>query len=138
MDIDSGKFFNWEVVAFAVGLYILVFILRRLVEGFWKKALANYYWSEIVLPILPPVLGALIALVAVSYPYPEIVKTAGVRVFYGLGMGFFSGWAYRVFKSVLKKLTGVDVDLPGNTSAGGSDAATTDTKPPADVKKPDA
>ena len=67
MDIDSGKFFNWEVVAFAVGLYVIVFIIRRIVEGFWKKALANYYWSEIVLPILPPVLGAVLWLGKTDY-----------------------------------------------------------------------
>lgn len=138
---DASRFFNWEIVVFALGLYIVVFIFRRIVEGFWKKALANYYWSEVVLPILPPFVGAIFALVAVSFPYPDIVKTTGIRVMYGLGMGFFSGWAYRVFKALVKKFTGVDVDVVGNSTSA-SDPVSDPAKPPPaddknlDVKKP--
>src|ERR1019366_808165 len=113
VEVGLENLINWQTVVFAITVYILVFLIRRIVEGIWKALVTNYYWNEIGLTVLPAIVGVTVAILFKSYPYPVHFTALGGRVMFGLGCGFFSGWAYANVKAVVKKATGVDVDALG-------------------------
>lgn len=70
------------------------------VKGYVAKE--NHLWTELILPILPIVLGCIAALVAKQYPFPaEIVSNSG-RLAFGLVAGLLSGFVWRWVKSIIK------------------------------------
>jgi hypothetical protein len=95
---------------FSLGIFILVTVLRRIVEGVYPKAKTQRIWSDAVVPTLPIFLGGLLALCWKTYPYPVPSPTASMRVLLGIVAGFTSSWAVRILKSFIKEKTGVDVD----------------------------
>jgi len=68
-------------------------------------------WRELILPVTPIVLGALLALGVTAFPYPTEFKDiwAG-RLMYGAALGLFSTWVYRVIKVIVRRKW--DVELP--------------------------
>lgn len=58
-------------------------------------------WNELLLPILPVVLGSVGALVFKTYPYPDNLTTSGSRFIFGLVAGLLSTLFYRVIKALL-------------------------------------
>lgn len=108
---ELNKLMNWQVLLFCLGIYVLVFIIRRIVDGISKKVSASWAWNNVILYVLPPLLGAAVAMAFAKYPYPADIVEAGIggRIFYGLGCGWCSGWVYKVIKALVKKATGVDV-----------------------------
>lgn len=128
MPTNFEKMINWQIILFCFGIYIMTFILRRIVEGAFKRVTA-WNWWDVLLHVFPPFLGVVVALAFTKYPYPDVIVAAGWqgRLFYGLGTGFFSGWGYKLFKGVVQKVTGVD--LPDDPGDGG--------QPPV-AKKPEA
>jgi hypothetical protein len=59
-----------------------------------------------VLPSFPALLGGVFCLVCPPrlFPYPAVVLASWVsRLLYGLGVGWFAAWGYRVVKSLLQK-----------------------------------
>ena len=105
----------WPGLVFALGCFVITFIIRRVVEGVVPKMKANHYWVDVVLPTMPAVLGGGVAMLLVNYPYPLQNPTVGVRLLLGLVAGFGSAWAVKIAKAVIKHKTGVDVDA--NSSA---------------------
>lgn len=98
----------WQIGLFSLGMIAITYVVRRLVETFWKGARSNRYWVEAAIPTLPIVLGGTLAALFASYPYPEGIKTGVARAFFGAGCGFMSAWMYRLFRVFVKKKTGVD------------------------------
>lgn len=100
----------WQTLLFCLGVYILVFTIRKAVEWKWPVVTGkDTFWEDVALPTMPWLFGALIALVVKSYPYPAVIHTAIARVFYGAVCGFFSAWVYKVIKSLAKSKLGVEV-----------------------------
>jgi hypothetical protein len=62
---------------------------------------ASKVWKELILPILPPVLGGLICFLNSAYPYPEGFDSSSARAVFGIASGLLSGLVYRVIKSIL-------------------------------------
>jgi hypothetical protein len=91
---------SWQTAIFSLGIYILVYIIRTIVDP--TPLGQKWYWSKVVLQVLPPILGAGLAAVLTMYPFPEGVSSMSMRVFYGLCAGFFSSWAYKLAKGVVK------------------------------------
>ncbi len=115
MDQILGQFFSLETIIFCIVVYIAVLVTRRLVETsakYLSKYVPEKYssnitevWREWVLPVLPMLIGALLAFAIVAYPFPAIfaVSVSG-RVFFGIVSGMASGYVYRFFKYYSKKL----------------------------------
>ena len=96
----------------SLSVYITVFTFRRLVESIWPSlsrqppiTRANRIWEEFVLPVLPAYIGALFCLVVspLLFQYPEVAATSRVsRALYGLCVGWFSAWSYRIVKALIQ------------------------------------
>ena len=87
-------------------------------------------WKELILPVLPVVLGPTAAFLAKQYPYPNGLSSGSARVAFGLVAGLLSGLVYRVLKSALgykiKNPGGPDYSnyYNGNSAMGTPDAPT--------------
>ncbi len=66
-------------------------------------------WKELILPVLPVLLGPTAAYLAKTYPYPGGLTSGSARVAFGLVAGLLSGLVYRVLKSAL----GYKIKNPG-------------------------
>jgi len=90
-------------VVFCLMISVLVFVIRRGVNAFWKSAKQNKIWNELILPILPLVTGGCLAASISAWPYPEDFQTFGARVIFGCVAGLFSAHTYRVVHNMIKK-----------------------------------
>lgn len=97
---------NWGgSLLFCLGIYVVLFVLRRAVEWKWPAVRGkDTFWEDVALPSLPVLLGVLLAACIRNYPYPAIIQTLGGRIFFGMVCGFLSTWIYRLAKAVAKKL----------------------------------
>ena len=105
--------------------FIGTFLVRRVAEtafpGLRKRSDANEpgltygstgsrWWNEVVLYALPAIVGALIGLSNIPYIFGGMhIDTVGGRVMFGIVMGFFSGFTYKVFAKGARRVTGVDL-----------------------------
>lgn len=68
----------------------------------WAAANSNAkVWRELLLPILPIVIGPAITFFATGYPYPEGFNGSSGRVVFGLVAGFSSGLIVKLYNSFL-------------------------------------
>jgi len=81
----------------------IVFVIRTIVEYIWKNAPNNKLWENVILPIVPALIGAVIAYFATMYPYSTGFTSTSGRCTFGFVAGLFSGLLYRVVKSLLKQ-----------------------------------
>ena len=63
----------------------------------------NKYYTGLILPSAPIVVGALLALFMPHFAYPALFVGKGSRVLFGVFAGFMSSHVVRVVKSLLKK-----------------------------------
>lgn len=115
----GGERFLHHVIAafvFAMVVNIISAVVRKAVELI-RPHLKNMdfassrLWRELFLPILPVLVGALLALTVTSFPYPSVfTRSVVMRVMYGMLAGFFSTWAYRIIKTLVQRKW--DVVLP--------------------------
>jgi hypothetical protein len=104
MDTALQTLLSWQFVMLCLGIAAITFVVRKI--GYF---LINYYslkklelvWGELIMPILPVVLGGSVAGLISKYPFPEVVSTLSGRVFFGLVAGMLSGLVYRVTKSMI-------------------------------------
>lgn len=103
--------------------WVLVLIIGLIVAGFrWlvenlSKAIAyifpdewepfwQWLWREAILPTSPLVVGGLIGLYIIQYPYPQIFnKSMWGRIFVGIIAGLFSAYCYPRIKYYLEKIS---------------------------------
>lgn len=108
--LEDMKFeYVWQTVLFCLGIFAFSHVIRRACEGFKPQLKINLVWKDAVLPTLPVIMGMLIGMFAVKYPYPDSIKSFSARVFFGGVCGFFSAWVYKVVRTILKKRLGVDL-----------------------------
>jgi len=127
IDFLSSQFLPF--IVFALIVYILSAILRKLVEIIHPKILNKELvrakvWRELLLPVTPILIGSILALEITSFPHPTEFRNVWVgRMMYGALLGFFSSWAYRVVKSVAKRKWQVelpDFEAPRTTRSLGT------------------
>ncbi len=104
MDNVFVELFSVAVVVFCFGIAILVTVARTLVEYLWKAAKTSKLWNELILPILPIVVGTGFATVP-QYPFPEMFTGVWSRMFLGMVCGFVSAHVYKIAKKWLEKKT---------------------------------
>jgi hypothetical protein len=105
MDTMLTTLFGWQFLFFCIGLAAITEMLKRIVEYamYSNKILAreNTLWTNLILPILPTILGVVCAVVAKQYPFPDNITSLSGRIAFGLVAGVLSGLVYRVMKSFL-------------------------------------
>ena len=122
-----------------VALFVAVFLVRRVVETavptLKKQADPNSprltylttfsrWWNEVILYVLPVVLGAGCGLIKSDFFFAGIGDKGG-RLIFGAMVGWFSSFLYKLLRKVVKQKMGVDLvpdmdlgDTP-DTPAGG-------------------
>ncbi len=120
--------FTWQFILFCLAVFGLTFLFRKIGEylfanvGFLTKE--SKIWRDLILPVLPIVVGIVFALIAKSYPYPIDMHASSARMAWGLSGGLLSGLGYRIINSfltsfILSKLPNanvIDPNLEDNTN----------------------
>lgn len=96
------NFLSIQVLFFCLFVWGLSLVIRRAVEYFFSSINSKKYWKELILPIMPMIIGAALSLVAKKYPYPHPFDTStSARLFFGFVAGSISGYVYRIIKAFL-------------------------------------
>jgi hypothetical protein len=102
LDTAFQAFANWQTILFCLGIGIGTYVVRTVVEGVWKGASSNDFWTEGLVRIGP--IGTGIALVFISKNFPWPAQIAGSRLgmtFYGAACGVASAYVYAGFRAWL-------------------------------------
>lgn len=132
MDLNKvfEAFVNPQTVTICLAVYILTFVVRKVIEGVWKNAKGSRLWCEVWLPIAPIANGAFIGVVARTFVWPAVVGTSlSGRIMYGAICGIFSGFLYNRIRSWLQS-------APPKPTKGGTPAPTNDDGLPAPASDP--
>lgn len=136
MDPILQTLLSWQFIIFGLAISAVVFVIRKIVEYSmtrWAKFAINAsFWNELLLPILPVILGALLAIIIQHFPYPENLTTGSSRFVFGLVAGLLSTLIYRVVNSLLgQKITEVITSIKGQPPTT-TTTTTTTIAPPSD------
>lgn len=105
MDPILQTLFSWQFVIFGMSIAAVMFVIRKVAEyamSNWAAAAKeSKLWNDLLLPILPVILGATSALLIKTFPYPEGLHTGSSRFIFGLVAGLLSTLLYRVFKALM-------------------------------------
>ena len=121
MDNILQTLLSWQFVLFALAIAAFTFVIRKIVEfcldspniPTGKMTKTNRFWTELILPILPVILGGGMGHVAKMYPFPEGLTSVSARIAFGLVAGLLSGLLYRVIKGALASKVSVAPTDPG-------------------------
>lgn len=116
---------SWQFIIFSLGIVAVTSVFRTIVEYLLLNvkvmAKESKLWADLILPIMPVVLGSVAAIVIKGYPYPEGISSIGARFVFGLVAGLLSTLLYRIVKAFFnQKLTSV---LPQGTVVSEDPAA---------------
>jgi hypothetical protein len=93
-------FLSPTTLLICLAVYVMSYVVRKVVETTWKEARTNRYWRELGAPFCPIAMGVSIAFFANAFVWPEVVGQALVgRVIYGAICGFFSAHTYSRVRS---------------------------------------
>ena len=106
MDTILQTFLSLQFLFFCLGIAAITFVLRKIVDYILtlKGLQNNKLWNELILPIMPVILGVLCASVAKRYPFPDIFGVSvSAKMNFGLVAGLFSGLVYKIIKGLLSQ-----------------------------------
>lgn len=129
LDALAEAILNPQFIYICLSVYVVTYFVRRLTEGICKilvdsnkvknTALALRIWSEILLPILPVLVGGLMGLMAKTFIWPEITNgTRSGRIIYGAVCGLFSAFIYNRIRAWIRsspKKSKIDNSQPSVT-----------------------
>ena len=99
MDTAFETILSYQFLLFCLAISALTYVIRLIVEYcFSVKNIVpkdNHAWNELILPILPIVLGCVSALLAKKYPFPDQITSYSGRAVFGLVAGSFSTIVWR-------------------------------------------
>jgi uncharacterized protein involved in response to NO len=119
--------FSWQFLLFCLMVATIMYLIRVAVEYIFSKAVNSRLWNDLFLPILPPVIGAIIGYFASAYAYPEGLNSVSGRVAFGMVAGLLSSLVYRVMKAFLKSQLQTFIQQGGSeitTNSGGTTTVT--------------
>jgi len=105
MDLDTvfQAFVNVQTIIICLAIYLLTYVIRKVVEGAWKGAKDNRIWREVWLPIGPIVNGGLVGIMAKTFVWPTVIGTSlSGRIMYGAICGVFSALLYSRIRSFIQ------------------------------------
>jgi len=137
MDPILQVLLSWQFIFFGLAVATVMYVFRLIVEylaSVFKKDLStSHLWNNLVLPVMPIVLGVVAAILLKKFPYPGFTADAtgvvlrGDRIIFGLVAGTFSTLMYRVIKSLFyQKLVSVAQGLRGPTNPNVDENVTTE------------
>lgn len=136
--LDKGfeVFANWQTVVFALGIYLITYVVRSVVEYAWKNWRQNRLYTDLGLHTFPIVVGGLVALFAKKFPWPmPISDSASARIFYGAILGMFCGVIYGRVRAWMSG-NAINVPLPNGNAVPLPPAADAEEKPEVKEDKP--
>ncbi len=111
MDSVFVALLSLEFFFYCIAVGAVVFVIRKLVEyGMlnwwplkqWRAAnKESKLWRDLILPILPIVIGCLGGVYVQEYPYPASLDSASGHIIFGLVAGFSSGLAVKIYNTWL-------------------------------------
>lgn len=113
MDLDAlfQAFFSPQFLFICLAVYVVTYVVRIGIRAVWKGSNTNRLWNELVVPLLPVVLGGLLGLAAKTFVWPDLAsKTVLGRVMYGAICGLFSAFIYGRVRSWLKSKPSAGAD----------------------------
>src|SRR5271165_793647 len=102
MDNGIALLFSWQFILFALGVSVIMWFLRTILEYIFPNIDKNKFWSELCVPLLPPTIGAVISYFATKYAYPDGLASLSGRLLFGSVAGLLSGLVFQVAKGMLK------------------------------------
>lgn len=115
MDNALQALLSWQFLLFCVAVVSVTYVVRTVVDYvfglFGRMPKESHLWTELILPILPVILGSVGAFVAQQYPYPIEITSASGRFAFGLCAGLLSGLLWRWIKSAIgRRIAKTDID----------------------------
>jgi hypothetical protein len=125
MDTALQALLSYEFLLFCLAIsaatYVITMVVNYIFHAKNKDSKDNHFWSELILPILPVLIGSLGALCAKQYPYPTEITSASGRLAFGLVAGLLAGLVWRWIKAIIMS------KLPrGQSPADGANAGVVD------------
>lgn len=124
MDNVLQALLSWQFIFFALAIAAMTFVIKQFVDfaidnpniptGNMTKE--NRFWTQLVLPISPVVMGTFAGLFAKMYPFPEGISSASARMAFGMVAGLLSGLLYSVIKGVLSSKIPIATEVTTATS----------------------
>ena len=112
MALGLEIFATWQFVVLCLTIWIATYVIRTVVDNFWKTAGLSRLWTKLALPMMPLAIGAIIGSVARKFPWPEqLGQSYSARLMFALICGLFCGWMYAKVRDGLKPTE----TLPVNT-----------------------
>lgn len=106
---------TWSTLLFSLCVFIVTYLIRTSMELLFptlsKKTPLNsaqLVWEEVVLLVLPVLLGVGLVVALPQWPFPAALTDSRSRMVYGAVCGFFSTWSYRLARTVLTTQFSVD------------------------------
>ena len=125
MDNILLSIFTWQMVLYSLGITGVVFVIRKIVDFIfhleitgtekpvWK--LLFHIWDELLIQILPILVGTLGALLIKQFAYPTGIALIWSRLEFGVVAGLFSGFIYKLAKSfITSKFSALVNQAPGS------------------------
>jgi len=105
MDNALQAIFTWQFLLFCLAIFGITLVIRKIVEYLLANntfiAKESKVWRDLILPILPVLVGVIFALFAKAYPYPVDMSAASARAAWGVASGLLSGLGYRIVNSFI-------------------------------------
>lgn len=118
MDPTLQTLFGWQFILFGLTIASLVFLVRKTVD-FFVIPKNSRLWKYLLLPVLPIILGGIVACFFRTFPYPDSLVNRMDRVVFGLVAGLLSTFMYRLVKAFLfpkKQSQTINIIIDGNKS----------------------
>jgi len=95
------SFFSAQLLFYALAIFAVTFVIRTTIEYFFKAAPTSAEWNNLILPLLPIVLGGILGIFSKMYPDP-LGTSIFAREAFSLTAGLISGLVYKMLKGYIK------------------------------------
>jgi hypothetical protein len=93
---------SWQFLLFCLAVSAVIFPIRTVVDYVLKSMnKSSSIWRDVILPILPVIVGTLMGWKLTTFPYPDGVSSVDFRLVFGLVAGSLSGVVYRMIKAMV-------------------------------------
>lgn len=108
--MDLSILLSWQLALVCLIIYVLTFVFRKVMEGYFPSLKENVKWREIYLGIMPMLFGVVFGLVSFPFPWPVELASMFNRTMTSMVCGMFSGWVYARAKGIVKTRK---IQIPG-------------------------
>lgn len=129
----ATQFLTPGTAVLAITVVVLTFFVRRIAETAFPvlrrnaedhQPEPNYltvwarWWNKVILYIIPVAVGVGLAYTKVDYLFQVEGLEANARPFFGGVVGWLSSFLYKIFRQMIQKKTGLDIQPTDSTIPG--------------------